>query len=194
VSKALNETALQAQEAIRGGILSRFTVRRQDFILRTVKIFPNEFATKSNFKAIVRIDPSRNFLAPFEHGGTKKPLTGNSLALPDAVRDNKTDVIPRAMRPKGLRLRITQTRSGKTQVKGAKRTFLIPGFGIMQRIGGRRGYGGPRASNVLVLYRFRSSVRLSPMLRFEATARQVAAQNFDGNLARSINFAIATAR
>lgn len=187
-AKALNDTAIDAQENIRGGLFARFHLRRETFILRTVKIFPGEFATKDNPRAILRIDPTRDLLAKFERGGTKRPRYTRNIAVPRDARADVAQVIPKRLRPKSLQLQTVRTATGKTQVKGRSRTFLIrtESFeGIFQRVRG----GGMR-----LLYGLERSVQIPASLEFERTARLVAARTWEIHLNRALVYAISTAK
>jgi hypothetical protein len=192
-SKAINVTLNQGQEAMRRQVEGEFTLRRPTFILNTIKIAPGDRATKAKLVGTIRIDPDRDFLAPFEKGGTKRPIAGKSLAVPaEGLPRKRSDVIPARLRPKALDLTVHRTRTGKVQFKGQQRTFIVEkstfNYGILQRVG--RGKG----SRVMVLYWFQRSVEREPILRFEKTLREVVNRNWDKNLADAMDLAIRTAR
>ncbi len=191
-SKALNDTIKQIQAAERAQIEKTFTLRRKQFVLRTVKINRQDFANKRNLRATVRIDPTRDFLAKFERGGVKRPHSGRSIAVPIDVKRGKTGVGSRRLRPKALALRAHHTAGGKTQYRGEKRTFLVErgAFrGIFQRVGRRR------RSSIRLLYSLVTSVRIPASLRFERTARRVATpERLQANFHRAFEFAMRTAR
>lgn len=191
-SKALNVTANDVQAEIQRGLEGRFILRRRGFVLRTIKIDPRERATKYDLRAVIRVDPQRNILAKFEAGGVKRARSGRRLAVPDEARRKRTDIVPAALRPKALKLRLHRTKAGKVQFKGEQRTFLVEkstfSSGILQRVGRGRG------SRVRVLYWFQRGVLLDPLLRFETTARRVVAQRFNVNFAEAMRLAIETAR
>jgi hypothetical protein len=197
VSKAINDTLLQAQVAERERIAGAFTLRRPDFIFRTVKIEREDFAQKDKLYGIMRIDPTRDFLAKFEAGGQKTPRSGHDIAVPDQARPSKGALIPAGLRPKALSLQRTGGR-----IRGAKRTFVIETSthpGIYQRVGTeRRGafrrIGRGRDPNVRLLYSFKPSVRIDRRLGFAETAKRVVDQQFKANFAASFDLAMRTAR
>lgn len=193
MSLAINETAKQAQGKQRAGMYARFTVRRQSWVERSIKI--GTFAKKTSLQADVRVetpgDPSRSdILTQHEDGGTKTPK-GQHLAIPDDVRKSETQVIPRNKRPRAFNFKPA---GGSSRVFiGDARTFMIKNpdgtGGIYQRTGrkgrirkdGTRGKGAGRrlASdvesrsvrdlNIRTLYRFRPRATIDPRLEFEET-------------------------
>lgn len=192
-SRAINFTLNDIQAAERERLRGAFTLRRPQFIEQTIKIGSGDRATKAKLIGTVRVDPERDFLAKFEAGGAKQARGGGSLAVPaEALRRKRSDVIPAALRPKALQLKLHRTRGGKVQFKGERRTFIVEkstfSYGILQRRG--RGAG----SRVVVLYWFQRAVALPPALRFEATARRVTAERFQLNFNRALDDAIRTAR
>lgn len=85
-SLSLNRMANEIQLAIQDGLPSRFTLRRPEFIRRTIYRRPGAWpqgdnSTKQELTAAVRIHPDRNLLAKFEEGGVKT-AAGGMLALP----------------------------------------------------------------------------------------------------------------
>jgi hypothetical protein len=149
-SLGINRTLNEAQDAIRAGITERFTLRRKDFILRTIYRKPGEdWATKDNLRGAVRVNPEQNFLAKFEEGGLKTPRSGRALAVPVDVRRNKADIIPRNQSVRAL------LASGKA---------FIHNNLVLQRTGSKaRGFG------LTLLYIFKPSVHLNVPLKFVET-------------------------
>jgi hypothetical protein len=178
MSLALNNTANDVQAAIRKGVQSRFTLRRPDFILNTVKIAKDERATKAKQEVTVHIDPTRNILAKFEEGGEKRPREGTHLAIPVAIKRNKNDIIPRARYPRPL----LQSKAGL-----AGRVFATA-VGIMKTVG-----RGARASTS-VLYLFRTSVRLPAKLRLVQTSNETVDKVWKTRAIEAVDRAIATMR
>lgn len=186
-SRAINFTLNDIQTAERDEITQHFTLRRPDFILRSVKINPEDRATKRNLIGTIRIDPTRDFLAKFEDGGTKVAAAGHELAVPEPIIAGQR-VIPTRLRPKNLQLQVSRTGSGKVQFKGLERTFMVEksmfSGGILQRTG--RG--------VLVLFWFQRAVRLPPSLQFRQTATRITNERIEFNFQRALAEALATAR
>jgi len=192
VARALNLTATDFQAAERQRIEARFTLRRRDFVLRTVKIERAGFARRGKLYVDVGIDPKRDILAKFEPGGLKRARGGGALAVPQEVRRSQTEVIPRGRRPRAFHFRVHRTKRGAVQLKGEKRTFILEqGFlrgGIFQRVG--RG----RRSTVRLLYLFTRAVPIEPDLRFVETARKVCQTRFTSNFQRAFVEALRGAR
>ncbi|HWK90243.1 MAG TPA: hypothetical protein VNP72_09615, partial [Longimicrobium sp.] len=123
LSRAINETAKDFQQAQREHQRSAFTVRRPAFVDNAVKIKP--FATKSSLTARISIDPPggrarADILTQHEHGGIKRPR-GKSIAIPKEVGTNKAGIVTKGQRPRVLDFK--QHGSGNV-MKGAKRTIL----------------------------------------------------------------------
>jgi hypothetical protein len=186
-SKALNAVANDAQAAIRQGLAGTFTLRREQFVSRTIYRFRTgqgpdggDFATKASLRAIVRVNPSQDFLAKFEDGGRKTPVSGRNVAIPlPGVRKSASTVIPARMRPSKLQ-----------GVKGVRRIDTPSGAYIV-RDKGREGRKGWRTE---FLYRLKASVPIRPMLRFGATAEATITKQFAVRATEAIEAAMRTAR
>lgn len=144
LSKTINSLLLRVQDVERGAQHQRFTVRRVEFLRRLVKIGAGDWATKQRLLGRVGYQgPKADLLAKFEDGGPKRTLTGARPWVPQAARRNKSDVITRSNRPKGLGLKpfLVGVQSGYSIFKGNKRTFMIrarDGSGVvLQRYGNR---------------------------------------------------------
>lgn len=161
---ALNRTADDVQKAVQDSLQDHFTLRRADFIKRTIYRKPGEdFATADHFAARVQVNPDRDVLAKFELGGDKVGATGGRVAVPIDIRRNKSDIIPRLLRPRAL------LASGKA--------FINKQGAILERVG--RGNGN---SQYLLAYVLKPSVRITPSLGFEATALKTIDERFPINL------------
>jgi hypothetical protein len=200
-ARAANNTANDVQYQIQRALPGEFTLRRADFITRTIYRTPGQdFATKSHLEAAVRVNPARDFLAKFEDGGTKTSTSGKTLPIPIIRATDKTLIIQRgdalsvqrllaAINISGGKLLTPRVRKGKLRasidpskvflVQSAKGTFIVQ----------RTGPGTTR-----VLYAFERSVPIKPQLHFDDIAMQAAILNWDRNFAEAIEYAIATAR
>ena len=191
--KTLNNTALDFQAEQQEHIARRFTLRRQQFVLNTVKINRGDFATKENLRAIVRIDPDRDVLSKFEDDGQKTPMFGgHAIAIPIEAKRSKQDIISNANRPRALQLTNVFTKGSEKIAKGLKRTFMIQkadgSGGIYQRQGSGRG------SSIHLLFLFRTRVPLPRSLQFMENAKRVCEERMSVNWAKWIAEAIRTAR
>jgi hypothetical protein len=102
-SLALNETANAVQSAVQASLSRNFTLRRPDFIRKTIKRERGQdFATKTKLQAAVRVDETRNFLSQHEDGEQKRALSGRNVAIPINVKRGSNGIISTANRPKGL--------------------------------------------------------------------------------------------
>lgn len=218
---ALNELALAVQTAEREGIDQRFTLRRRDWARRNVKIRREDFAKKTQLRAIVRMEAPgsagrTDILAKFEDGDTKRPR-GRRLAIPDDVRRSASGVIPKGKRPKAFHFKPMggKTRTARYVLVGDSRTFAILNpdgtGGIYQRTGRkirrRRTSGNQgrrlasdiqtrsvRDMNVRVLYRFTPQANIDSRLHFESTAREVIRVRFSRTFEEALQKAIAGGR
>ncbi|HEY9227404.1 MAG TPA: hypothetical protein VIP11_12195 [Gemmatimonadaceae bacterium] len=199
---ALNSTGNSAQRAVRAVLPTEFTLRRPDFIERTIYIGPDDRATKDRLACTVRVHPQRDVLAKFEEGGEKKSTSGKSLAVP-VFRENAPMLIIRKGDPLSVRKLFESIEKRKGRVfKGRRkqkdgtapinygRVFLVhnaSGTFILERQ--RPGPQGNR-----VLYWFRKSVPIEDRLHFVATARDAALASWDENFGAALDRAIATMR
>lgn len=178
-SRALNAVANHAQADIRAGIKRTFTLRREQFVLNTVKINREDRASKTKLDVTVRIDPERNILAKFEQGGTKQARDGRNIAIPtENLRRTKADIVQRSQRPKAL----LDSRGA------AKGKVFKTAAGIFQRLGARA------AQITRTLYIFRTSVRIRPMLSFERNAVQAVRRTWVQEMTKAFADAERTAR
>ena len=183
---AINETLKDAQKAQRIHQRRVLTVRRPQFVDRAVKIKP--FATKQTLTGTMLIDPPggqkrADILTKFERGGIKRPRSGRHLVLPVEARRTRAGIVTTRNRPKALKLQ----RRGRS-VRGARRTFVVRGVGIFQRV--HRG----RRSRVRLLFAFLRQVPIDRRLHFIANAERTVGRRFDHNFDRAFDKAVRTAR
>lgn len=166
-SAGLNRTADEIQRAEQDSLSQHFTLRKADFIRRTIYRDPSkDFATKRQLAAGVRINPDRDFLAKFEQGGLKTSMRGGFVAVPMGARRNKLDIIPRSARPRAL------IASGRAFVKN---NVLF----------GKVGRG--KSARLIALFEFRKAVMLPASLHFEDTALRVANDRLADNVQGAID-------
>lgn len=199
LSVALNLTANAAQSAVKATLPSEFTLRRASFIENTIYRKPGQdFATKTNLVAAVRVNPGRDFLAKFEVGGEKRSLSGHALAVP-IVRIGAPNLIIGRNDPRSIHrvMALIAEQGGKavgpfkkrTATRAARQSFFIlrtrhGNTLVMQRDG----------ANVGVLYAFKKQVPIKPDLHFDETAMAAALASWDANFAAALDRAIATMR
>ena len=199
LSLAINNIVTDAQRAIQAKLPTEFHLRHQSFITNTVKIAAADRATKTNLVARVRIDPTRDFLAKFEDGGTKVPLSASALAVPIIRLWKSQDLIIRRTDPLNVKrlMALIQSQGGKQvgpfNKRGAKKQQAVSYF-LMRSQNGRTLIMQRQGSTLNVVWAFEPDVLIPASLHFESTALEtalsVAPRRFDEALAR----AIATAR
>lgn len=211
---AINNTLNDAQAAIRKTLPEHFTLRRKEFIERTIYIGAVDRAKKDNLVGVVRVNPERNQLAKFELGGEKKSVTSKSLAVPVFREADRSRLITRGdpmalkklfqvINQRGGRLRARRKkgeppppvmvggdvflftgRDGRHYI--AQRGFVSYGPQLPDRMGNR--------SNIHILYAFDKRVPIPGDLNFDATALAATLRHWQKNADEALARAIATAR
>jgi hypothetical protein len=169
-AQALNETAQEIQTAERVNLDRKFTVRKAGFLYRLIKITAFASPRKGRPFAEVAIDPTKKrvLLGIFERGGEKEPAKGKSVAVPltgGPARPSFTQPVAEEFTFRKLRFRHHRTKTGKLQWKGEQRTFIIPGLGVLQRVGGKA-----KSSAAKLIYAFQRRPRLKALLNFTEIA------------------------
>lgn len=202
VTNAINDTAKQAQAAVRASVLSRFTVRQKQFITRNAaKIDRTSFANPKRGQAWAEIAVGQVqtghrplLLSTFEKGGVREPFVGHNIAVPilgGPARRTRTSRVPAEWQFQNLRFQKSTTRTGKdVWVSANRRAYLIPGVGVFQR----GGAGAHPLYGSTMVYAFVPSSRIDTRLGFEATVRRIADRNFSKNVGHRIGNAIAYIR
>ncbi len=183
-SVALNEAANAGQAAGKAAVSKPFTLRRADFIRNTIVRVPGQdFATKSKLSGAVRIDDrvdskgrKRDYLAKFVAGGQKRPISGNSLAVPVNAPRNASGIITNANRPAALK--------GK---KGYERITTDRGKDLLVRFTGRG-----RGQRVIVLYSLKKSVPIRAVFPFHDVIERAAVAAWPDAVANSVVNALLT--
>lgn len=91
----------------------------------------------------------------------------------------------RRRKARGLQFRRSFTATGKTQLKGEQRTFILshsaslPSGGVLQRIGPGRG-------DLRLVYEFATGEQIKPRLQFVATAEATAARWFGEEMQKQV--------
>lgn len=216
VSVALNKTAEDVQEEVRGSLRRNFTINpaKRAFFDRMIKIRRSDRATKYKLATAVRVEgpesstsrgEREHLLTRHEEGGVARARLPHShpLAIPTReVRPGPYDVAPRRLYPSSLRLVERRSPDGvlaakrgvKRKIGGSRRSFFVIGqpgsgdrWGVYERVGkGRR--------DIRMLWSFRERVTNPPRLRFYATATDTINRVWPANLAEALRKALATAR
>lgn len=201
LSVGINETAKDAQAAQIGGMAQRFTIRRQSWVNRAIKIKP--FSTKRSLTATIQVEPQggggrADILTRHEERGQRQGQVGGgrSLAVPLEARRSKRDLVRKRDRPKSFSFERVQTRGPNEIFRGNRRTFMVrapDGSGwILRRVG--PGESGRLFEGTKVLFRLKPETRIPGDLRFVATITATVAQRFELNFSRAFDHAVRTPR
>lgn len=175
-ARGVNWTALDFQTAQRERMAELYTIRRQAFMERSVKIV--EFAKPERQVARVRIESPggrSDIFAKFETDRAKDPL-GGSIAVPtEHVPRTPTGVIKAAWRPRRVLDRNFQ---------GDFRAF------VKKSGKGRAIYFQEHDGKILPLYWLVPRVKIEPDLRFVKTAERTVNERWRANFTRSFDRAI----
>ena len=183
MSQTLNHVANEAQRAVKDSLSSRFTLRRKGFVENTIYRNAEDKATKTKFQARVRVNPERNFLGQHEEGGRKTPQSGSNVAIPlPAVQPSPSTVIPKRLRPSGLRL------------NGQVRKVVTPNGTFLVRNRPGKGKGRLEGWRTEFLYELKPSVALRPRLSMRDTSEKAIDASFVRIAMVNIDSAINTAR
>lgn len=149
LSRGINDTLLSIQKEQIQTINDRFTVRRQAFVKRSVKI--TKFSKKQDLDGEISIadiggKSTKDILSKFETGKDKRSRTGGKVAVPsEFIRPDRGRVVTKSKRPSQLKNTFKVTK-GETSLlfqrkgKGKNRTvhlayILKPSVKIDRRLG-----------------------------------------------------------
>jgi len=175
----LNKLADDGQKAVQGTLAKSFTLRRAEYVTKTIFRKGDDFATQARPRAAYGVNPERNILAKFEENSIKAPISGRSVAIPlSAVKPTRESVVS-----KGLRLSTLRTDPKVRRITTPNGTFLVK----EKRAGKVKGVKlGARTD---LLYKLVPSVRLTARLNFHATAKR----SLDDTFVRTATAGIAAA-
>jgi hypothetical protein len=214
-AQAINDTAKDVQYRIQGDVQQLFRIRKKpgakswadassefsdatgdqpsrserSFIIRQIKIFAWANVMKGKIFAEIGINNRpRLLLSHFEQGGMREPFKGKRVAVP-ITKTARGGSIQNPVNPnltfRKLGFKKTRTASGKRQIKGKLRTFILqktdrhPQGGVYQRI-------GPGRKDIRMVYSFRRSFRLRAVLGFVKKAQETYIRNFRENFYRRL--------
>jgi hypothetical protein len=176
----LNKLADDGQQAVQASLPKSFTMRRIEFVKRTIYRKGEDFATNARPRARFGVNPNQDVLAKFEESGSKVPRSGRSVAVPLlGVKPTPMTVVPKRMRPAALR-----TNEQVRKVVTPNGTFLVKntqGKGAGRRTGWRTDF----------LYKLVPSVRISARLNFHAIAKKTIDATFVRTATAGIEAALA---
>lgn len=200
-AQALNDTAKDVQMRIQGDVKKLFHIRKgrsdfsqetgdqpsrseRSFIVRQIKIFTWANVMKGKLFAEIGVNNRpRLLLAKFEKGDMREPFVGKRVAVPITETARKGSIknpVNVALTFNRLALKPHKTKTGKKQVKGKMRTFILPKTathpmgGVYQRI-------GPKREDIRMVYSFQRAFRLRAVLRFVKRAEETYIKRFREN-------------
>lgn len=165
-SRALNDTAVDAQKAIVDKIPSTFANRKKWWLKQQPTGIKVKFSKKTDLTATVHT--SAYFAGIQERGGVKAPKSGRNLAIPTAQ-------VPKKYR----------TSHGAKQMLAEKKKVFATPKGVFRRKSKKK---------IEVLWTFSPRASIKPRFKFHATAEATARRNFARNFERWLKQAIATAK
>lgn len=185
MAKAVNDVTLEARDYLKDRNRQAFIIRRP-WVLNGWRV---KLASKrmTPIKATLWLDPTRDFLAKFEAGGSKVSRSGSSLAVPLDARRGAKGLVPKALSIRALQLRKHVTKGGKIQLKGVNGAFTVRTAShtlVLQR----------KARRIETLYVFKRSVPIPPSLHFYETVGRYVANEWPHVMGEALAHAIRTAR
>lgn len=196
---SVNDTLRAVQRAERAHIPTAFDLKRASFILNTVKIPREGFATREQLQGYIEIDPSRDILAKFERGGEKVAIGGAKYVVKPArdIRTTGGHVKPslafKRFKPFGeasglrkVQLRGRErTADRRPMLVGQDDTFFLTLSSGLKVLAQRKPRAGFR-----VLYLLVESVKLPPLLQFETIARAEIDRVWEGYTVLAVSHAL----
>ena len=167
-SRALNDTAIHAQEAVVGRITRIFQNRKRWWLKQQPTGIKVEFSRKNKLSAAVY--SNAYFLPLQEDGGLKKPKTARQLAVPFPK-------VPKKFHKAG----------GARELLASNRKAFSTPEGIFRRKGKKRYPIEP-------MFHYTPTANVSPVLRFDTTIEQTVDRVFMLNFSNRLEQALASAR
>lgn len=209
-AQAINDTAIDAQKAIREHMVRTFHIRSastRNFLFRSVKIFEFANVRASRPYALIGVDnKSRLLLSLFEEGGDRTAFVGRRVAVPHTGQGGARSTLDSKINrnllisslnmqkkpapggpitsndPRNVRRRKGR-RSSFTYWQGSNNTFILErSRGVPY--GGIFQQDGKGKDNIRLLYSFRPSVRVRAVLDFVRTVGSTFDDRFQLHLDR----------
>jgi hypothetical protein len=202
VKNGLNAVTLDVQVAERQHLRDVFTLRREAWADRSIKI--THFATKTEQYSTIAIEPpgggdKGGILGKFEDQTEKLPFnSAHGIAVPiDAGRTRK-DIIKDGQKPKAFGLHD----AGNGRVVGTDGTYIVKLANgrqlLLQRkdlgVRAAKKLGRGTAERATLLFIFVPRVKIAPNLHFVDTAEQVVEQMWARRMGDALEQALGTAR
>lgn len=181
-NNAITRTAKEAVDAGQKEVAADLQLRKR-FLLNRIRIL--QYSKVGNLTAVIGVDTKVQgaplILGFLEDGGTKEPTRGPDIAIP------LTGEAPRPSFPDPVATSLRYTNLQFNNRKGRKRTFIIPGVGIFQRIGAgaavsRAFHGGTQAeldNQTVLIYSFKPNAKLQQHTHLRDAMLRVIGERFN---------------
>lgn len=199
-ANAINATALDLQKTQRAHQRRVFTVRREEWVDRAVKM--KRWARKHRLEAHVGIAAPggrrrSEILAKFEDQNVKRPLKAEALWVPtdEVLVDG---IVMDGWRPKQMGFKLRGSGPKARVLVGTTKKAVMIRYHSGQRapsLGGQTGLIFERdGENLNLLFHRQPEVGINPELNFHANAQRTVRDRFEPNFAVAFNRAIMGAR
>lgn len=170
-NNAIIRTAKAIVETERAEI-TRVLEPRTKFAQNRIQIL--QYSKANDLTAIVGVNPKVQGSAVLlgfllGDGGTKEPTVGGGIAEPITGSPSRPEFgskIPRKLLYRQLGIIQHVTSTGKIQLKGKQRTFVLPNIGVFQR-------EGPGRRDIELIYKFAGSAHLRARMKFTSLAKNI---------------------
>lgn len=178
LATSMNETIKESQQYQLKEMKRSFTIRRESFAKRSVKI--SQFARKQNLLAVIKIadvggKQTATIFGQHEKGGIKSVRQGRNLSIPSQyVQPVKSRVVAKGKRPRNM------PRAYKVQSGGREFLFVRIGKG--------------KNSRSELAYSLKPQVMLAPRLDMQVNVGHIISTRFNHHFSAAYDKALATAR
>jgi hypothetical protein len=200
-SKMLRDVAKDVQQAERTHLRDIFTLRREQWADRSMKI--THFPTKTELWADIEVSPPgatgpgrADILGKFEDDTEKTPRRGGrAIVIPLAAKRTGTGIISASARPKAFHFRpAAHQRGAYTVLVGDQHTVLIQrpdGSGVIVQHDGHHTMG---ARDGTLLYLLKPRVAIHPELHFHQIGERIVLSKAADRWSEAVDFALRTRR
>lgn len=165
-SRAINDTAVDAQEAVQEAIPHIFENRKKWWLKRQPTGIKVKFSNKKNLHA--QVFTNAYFAKIQAEGGTKKPKTARNLAIP-------TKAVPNRYR----------TSHGAREMVADRGNVFRNEKGVFKRTGKRK---------ITLLWSFSPSASITRVFNFHEIIQKVVKRRFSKHFEKRLNEALASAK
>lgn len=165
-SRAINDTAVNGQEAVQGEVQHIFNNRKKWWLRQQPTGIKVKFSNKQNLHAQVFTNA---YFAPMQaEGGTKKPRSAHNLAIP-------TDAVPKKYR----------TSHGAREMLNSGQRVFRTSKGVFKRTGKK---------TLTLLWSFSPTAAIRRIFNFNEIVEKEVIKRFEGHFFKRLEQALATAK